>query len=52
MQVLEGLSHLIYDEPDMNIFENALRNDVMKVSLHVFEKHVYVFIIVSSNRLV
>lgn len=51
MQVFESFGQLVDDESNMNIFEDSLRNHIMKIGLHELEEQVHVFVIISANGL-
>ena len=43
---------MIDDEADVDIFENAFRDDVVKVSLHILKQQVHIFVVVCPNGFV
>ena len=46
MEILKSFSDLIDDIPNMNIFENSLSYDIMKVSLNELKDQIDITIIV------
>ena len=49
MKIFQPLGNLVNDIPDMNILENTLSNDVMKVSLNKLENQIDILIIISFD---
>ena len=49
VEVLECLGELVDDEPDVYVFEDALRDDVVQVCLHELEQQVHVLVVVRAD---
>lgn len=52
VQVLEGLGHLVDDEPDVDVLQDPLSDDVVQVCLHVLEQQIDVLIIIGPDGVV
>lgn len=52
MKIFQPLGNLVNDIPDMNILENTLSNDVMKVSLNKLENQIDILIIISFDGVI
>lgn len=52
VEVFECFGHLVDDEPDVYVLEDAFGNHIMQIGFHVLEYQVYVLIVLCPYRLV
>lgn len=52
VQVLEGLGDLVDYKPNVHFLQYTLRNNVMKVRLHVLEYQVHILVVLGLESLV
>lgn len=52
VEILEGFCHLVYDEADVNVFEDAFGDYVVEVCFHVLEEQINVFVIIGPDGVV